>query len=166
MKSNIAYIDNQNLYMATKTNYQPWQVDLKRLRVYLLDRYNCEKALLFMGAYEKNYAKRYDLFESFGYQLMFRMHDEIANSKKKGNVDTDVVFQMMHDFHHDAFEKAVLVSGDGDYFKTVDYLIKQNRFECLALPSHKNASSLYKRITHDYYIYLDDGSYRKKLGMR
>ena len=166
MKSNIAYIDNQNLYMATKDSPEPWRIDLARFKVYLKDRYNCDEALLFMGAYDKEYESTYKLFSSFGYKLMFRLHDEVAHSKKKGNVDTDVVFQMMHDFHHDAFEKAVLVSGDGDYFKTVDYLIKQNRFECLALPSHKNASSLYKRITHDYYIYLDDGSYRKKLGMR
>ena len=163
MKGNIAYIDNQNLYMATKTSLEPWRVDLKRFKVYLNDRYNCEEALLFMGAYEKEYDSRYELFESFGYTLMFRTHDEVANSKKKGNVDTDVVFQMMHDFHHEDFDKAVLVSGDGDYYKTVEYLISQNKFECLILPSHKNASSLYKRITHDYYVYLDDLSYRKKL---
>ena len=152
--------------MATKTNYQPWQVDLKRLRVYLHDRYNCEKALLFMGAYEKNYAKRYDLFESFGYQLMFRMHDEIANSKKKGNVDTDVVFQMMHDFHHDAFEKAVLVSGDGDYFKTVNYLVEQGKFERVMLPSHKNASSLYRKLRSRYYIFLDDKAFKDKFRLK
>lgn len=162
MKNNIAYIDNQNLYMATRTSPSPWIIDLKRFKVYLKDRYNCDKAMLFMGAYDKAYEKKYNFFKSIGYNLVFRIHDEIAHTKKKGNVDTDIVFQMMHDFHHNIFDKCLLVSGDGDYFKTVDYLIKQAKFERLMLPSHKNASSLYRKLTRKYYIYLDDKTFRDK----
>ena len=162
MKSNIAYIDNQNLYMATKDSPEPWRIDLARFKVYLKDRYNCDEALLFMGAYDEEYERTYKLFGSFGYKLMFRLHDEVAHSKKKGNVDTDVVFQMKHDFHHDAFEKAVLVSGDGDYFKTVNYLVEQGKFERVMLPSHKNASSLYRKLRSRYYIFLDDKAFKDK----
>ena len=90
-----------------------------------------------------------------------------AGSKKKGNVDTDIVFQMMYDsFYKSEIDKAVLVSGDGDYYKTVNHLLNAGKLECLILPSHKNASSLYKKLTHKYYIYLDDLSYRNKLEKR
>ena len=164
--NNYAYIDNQNLYMATKSSPDPWSIDLKRFKVYLKDRYNCTEALLFMGAYEKEYQNTYELFKSFGYKLVFRIHDEIASSKKTGNVDTDVVFQMMHDFHHNIFDKCILVSGDGDYFKTVNYLVEQGKFERLMLPSHKNASSLYRKLTRQYYIYLDDKSFRDKFRLK
>ena len=159
---NYAYIDNQNLYMATKTSDEPWRIDLKRLRVYLTDRYDCEKVFLFMGAFDKKYAAKYEVFKSFGYHLIYRTHDEVVHSKKKGNVDTDIVFQMMHDFHHNLFDKAILISGDGDYFKTVNYLVSQGKFERLMLPSHKNASSLYRKLTRRYYIYLDDKTFRDK----
>ena len=33
--NNYAYIDNQNLYFATKNAPEPWKVDMLRLRVYL-----------------------------------------------------------------------------------------------------------------------------------
>ena len=161
--NNYAYIDNQNLYLATKNAPEPWTVDMLRFRVYLREKYKVERAYLFMGVYDKKYGARYKFYTECGYELMFRAHVPSTGSPKKGNVDTDVIFQMMHDYHHNLFDKCLLVTGDGDYFKTVDYLLKQNRFECLILPSHKNASSLYKKITHDYYIYLDDASYKKKL---
>ena len=161
--NNYAYIDNQNLYLATKFAPEPWLVDMKRFRVYLQEKYKVDLAYLFMGTYDKKLEPRYKCYTENGYNLMFREHLPSVVSSKKGNVDTDVVFQIMHDYHHNLFEKCVLVTGDGDYFKTVNYLLKQSRFECLILPSHKNASSPYKRITHDYYIYLDDASYKKKL---
>ena len=54
------------------------------------------------------------------------------------------------------------ISGDGDYFKTVNYLVSQGKFERLMLQSHKNASSLYRKLTRRYYIYLDDKTFRDK----
>lgn len=42
------------------------------------------------------------------------------------------------------FNKIILVSGDGDYKKVVDYLISKERFEKILFPNRKFASSLYK----------------------
>ena len=161
--NNYAYIDNQNLYLATKNAPEPWTVDMKRFRVYLLEKYKVERAYLFMGAYEDKYMDLYDKYLSFGYELRFRQHSESIKSKKKGNVDTDVVFQMLFDsFYEDEFEKIILVSGDGDYFKTVQHLAKIGKLEKVLLPSHKNASSLYKRLTREMYLYLDNPKLNKK----
>ena len=57
----------------------------------------------------------------------------------------------------------LLVSGDGDYKKLVDYLLKQNRFLKILLPNKKFASSLYKRLGSEYYDYLDNISIQAKI---
>ena len=51
--------------------------------------------------------------------------------------------------------KIVLVSGDGDYKKVVDYLIKKNKFEKILFPNMKFASSLYKKLGNQYFVSLD-----------
>ncbi|MEN9582444.1 MAG: hypothetical protein RL641_398, partial [Candidatus Parcubacteria bacterium] len=43
---------------------------------------------------------------------------------KKGNVDTDIVFEIMKNLiDNQNFDKIVVVSNDGDYKKVIDYLI-------------------------------------------
>jgi hypothetical protein len=43
---NIAYIDGQNLHLGTKAKRR--QVDFKRFRIYLKDKYKVEEAYYFM----------------------------------------------------------------------------------------------------------------------
>ncbi len=86
-------------------------------------------------------------------------------SKKKGNVDTEIIFSVMKRMYtQESFDKIVLVSGDGDYKMLVDFLIEENRFEKILLPNWKNASSLYKRIAHQYFDNLSKGDIRVKIG--
>ena len=54
------------------------------------------------------------------------------------------------------FDKIVLVSGDGDYKKVVDYLIKKDKFRKILFPNKKFASSLYKNLTVAFYDYLNN----------
>lgn len=67
---------------------------------------------------------------------------------KKGNVDSDIVFEAMRRLLDEPseFEKIILVSGDGDYKKLVDYLVKKNRFLKILFPNKKFASSLYNKL--------------------
>lgn len=161
---NFAYIDNQNLYMATQRADDPWDIDMRRFRVYLKEKYNVVKAYLFMGAFELSHQEMYSRFNDYGYALVFREHSENLRGKKKGNVDVDVVFEMMRDnFTNAQMRKIILVSGDGDYFRTVEYLLKVNKFERILLPSHKNASSLYKRLPGRHKVYIDDIGVKEKI---
>ena len=165
--NNYAYIDNQNLYLATKNASEPWTIDMRRFRVYLKEKYKVGRAYLFMGAHDKKYKKRYNMYFDFGYELMFRQHIGTLLSIKKGNVDTDVVFQMMYDsFYDKQVDKMVLVSGDGDYFKTVKHLIEVNKLERVLLPSRKNASSLYKTIAENKKALLDKSNVKRRIQKR
>lgn len=168
LTGNFAYIDNQNLYMATTRNGEdPWNVDMRRLRVYLKEKYRVIRAYLFMGAFEYERTDLYERFQKYGYILVFREHGEKLMGRKKGNVDVDIVFEMMRDnFTSAQMEKAVLVSGDGDYFRTVSYLNDNGKLACVILPSHKSASSLYKRLTDEKRVFFDSEAIKRKIGQR
>lgn len=99
---------------------------------------------------------------------MFREHAESSLSHKKGNVDTDIVFAIMKKLvEREKFDKVILVSGDGDYWRMVDYLIKKQKFEKLLVPNKHALSSLYRLRTPDVYrSYLDDPAMKKKLAFK
>ena len=63
----------------------------------------------------------------------------------------------------DDFGKILLVSGDGDYKKLVDYLIKKERFEKILFPNRQFASSLYRRLAPQYYDYLEASAIKAKI---
>ncbi len=78
-------------------------------------------------------------------------------SEKKGNVDTDIVFEIMKNLlDNKNFDKIVLVSGDGDYKKLVKYLIQKERFRKILFPNKKFASSLYNELGSEYFDYLEN----------
>lgn len=167
LNGNFAYIDNQNMYMATHKGEHPWDIDMRKLRVYLEEKYNVIQAYLFMGAFDLQRQNLYMMLQQCGYILVFREHGIGLKGRKKGNVDVDIVFQMMRDAYESAqIEKVVLLSGDGDYFRTVEHLIGMGKFEKLLVPSHKNASSLYKKLGDGAIAYLDDASMKKKIGKK
>lgn len=162
--NNIAYIDGQNLIYGTTHSVNPWNIDLKRFRVYLHDKYHINEAYYFIGSYDAKHQELYNQIQKSGYILIFREHSDSAISKKKGNVDTDIVFMIMKELiENDSFDKIVLVSGDGDYWRMVDYLIKKEKFEKLLAPSQKGMSSLYRRISDNYRSFLDQKEIRNKI---
>ena len=83
--------------------------------------------------------------------------------KKKGNVDVDIVFEIMRRLiDEDDFEKIVLVTGDGDYIRMVKYLIEKNKFEKILFPN-KHFSSLYNPIAYHHGINLSLAHIRQKI---
>lgn len=161
--NNQAFIDGQNLYMNTKNN--DWAVDLKKFRVYLKDHYGVVKAYYFLGAVNEENQDLYESIQEAGYILIFREHSQSMIGKKKGNVDTDIVFMIMAKIaDREDFGQVVLVSGDGDYFKMVRYLINNNRFRKLLSPNRHSTSSLYRVYTPKYVDFLDNGGLKGKIG--
>jgi uncharacterized LabA/DUF88 family protein len=89
------------------------------------------------------------------------------SSVKKGNVDTDIVFEIMRKLaDREKFDQVVLVSGDGDYFRMVDYLIKKSKFLRMLAPNERNMSSLYKSLPPTYYAFLNRPEIGAKIGAK
>lgn len=166
---NIAYVDGQNLYMGTTKRDPMWRVDLARFRVYLERKYKVKKAYYYLGyVQEGESAERlYEEVQTAGFILVFRQHTGTMLGKKKGNVDSDIIFSVMKRLYkQEKFDKIVLVSGDGDYKMLVDFLIEEGRLEKVLFPKQRYASSLYKSITRQYFDDLSKEDIRTKVGKR
>lgn len=123
---NQAFIDGQNLKISTMNAKPAWTVDLRRFRIFLSEKYQVKDAYCFIGSFDSKNQELYNVLQKYWYIIIFREHASGALSAKKGNVDTDIVFAVMKKLvEREKFNQVVLVFGDGDYWRMVDYLIKK-----------------------------------------
>lgn len=163
-ENNLAFVDGQNLYMGTQSDNPVWKVDLAKFREYLSKKYNVQKAYYYLGCVDEKYQDLYEEIQSADFILVFRKHNTAMLGMKKGNVDSDIIFNIMKRLYKkEPFDKIVLVSGDGDYKMLVDFLIEENRFEKILFPNKKFASSLYKKLSNKYYDYLGNEQVKAKI---
>lgn len=161
---NIAFIDAQNLQLGTTKSTSSWKVDLFKFRIYLKEKYDIQKAYYFIGFMDENNQDLYSRIQESGFIIIFRSHSHNLISNKKENVDTDIVFSIMREYHENQnIGKIYLVSGDGDYFKTIKYLHDNNKLGKILFPSREKASSLYKKLTGSHFDYLDKADVKKKI---
>jgi uncharacterized LabA/DUF88 family protein len=162
--NNLAFIDAQNLHLGTLRSNEPWKVDFYKFRRYLTEKYNVSEAYFFLGAVDETNEAMYNAIQKAGFILQFREHNQSMRGKKKGNVDTDIVFSIMEKLYKKEIpNKIVLVSGDGDYFRLVKFLADENRLEKILFPSEKRRSSLYRVIPNKYKSGLDRNDVKAKI---
>ena len=143
-KNNFAFIDSQNLNLAIKE--QGWKLDFKRFRVYLNDKYTVTKAFIFIGFVPTNQSL-YTSLQEYGYILIFKPTLELPSGKVKGNIDAELVLHTMIEFNN--YEKAVIVTGDGDFHCLIEYFKKQAKLEKLVVPDRHKYSSLLRKFAGD-----------------
>jgi len=147
--SNFAFIDSQNLNLAIKN--QGWTLDFVRFRIYLQDKFNITRAFLFLG-YVDSYQDLYTSLQEAGFILIFKPTLKLPNGKVKGNVDAELVLHTMIEFNN--FNKAVIVTGDGDFHCLVNYLIKKEKLLKLIIPNRCNYSALLRKF-RKYMMFMD-----------
>ncbi|MEI6659958.1 MAG: NYN domain-containing protein [bacterium] len=163
-ENNLAFIDGQNLHLGTTLSEKPWKVNLARFKIYLDKKYGVTEAYYFLGYVQEVNQEIYSEIQKAGFILVFKQHNPAMLGKKKGNVDTDIVFEMMKRLYRkNDFNKIVLVSGDGDYKSVVDFLIEENKLEKVLFPNKKFASSLYKKLGSNFFDFLDSKDVKGKI---
>ena len=156
MGSNYAFIDSQNLNLSIER--LGWKLDFGRFRVYLREKYGVERAYLFIG-FVGQYGDLYRSLQEKGYILVFKPTLKYKDGKTKGNCDAELVLQSMIDIN--SYEKAVLVTGDGDFHCLARYLVQQNKLEKLLIPDQGRYSALLKSFPSQYLAFVSD--LRKRL---
>ncbi|MFH1029690.1 MAG: NYN domain-containing protein [bacterium] len=155
---NYAFVDSQNLNLAIRRC--GWKLDFARFFRYLKDKYNVEKAFLFIGYLPGNEAL-YTYLQKAGYIVIFKptlvsKNDDVPT---KGNVDAELVLHTMIEYNN--YEKAIIVSGDGDFYCLIEYLEKNNKLAQVVIPNRRKYSALLRKF-RGYFIYID--KLDKKLG--
>lgn len=138
-----AFIDSQNLNLGVKS--QGWVLDFAKFRVYLQEKYKVNKAFLFIGFIPKN-RQLYAFLEKSGYKLVYKPVVESNKKSKsvKGNIDAELVLHTMIEFPN--YHKAIIVSGDGDFYCLAEYLEKKNKLGKI-IASNKHYSSLLRKFS-------------------
>ncbi|MFH1145359.1 MAG: NYN domain-containing protein [bacterium] len=145
-----AFIDSQNVNLAIRD--AGWILDFLKLRMYLAKKYGVTKAFLFIG-YVPKYRNLYQFLRQAGYTIVFKPTVLLGKDKAKGNVDAELVLHAMIEYLN--YKRAIIISGDGDFYCLVDYLRQQNKLLRLIIPNRYKYSSLFRRHNFDL-VYLTD----------
>ncbi len=148
---NYAFIDGQNLHMGIRD--LGWKIDYKKFRIYLKEHHDVEKAYMFMG-YKPVEQQLYNFLQEVGYILVFKPILELKDGKVKGNCDAELVLQAMIEFQN--YEKAVIITGDGDFYCLIKYLQEKGKLLTILAPSAKNCSSLIRKIVQGNLSLVSD----------
>jgi len=139
LENNYAFIDIQNLNLAIKSC--GWRLDFRKFRVFLKEKYSVCCAYVFTGYLEEN-EDIYHLLHNAGYVCVFKPVMFTNQGVVKGNCDGELILQAMIDYVN--YDKAVVVTGDGDFYCLVKYLVKQNKLKVLFVPNRRSYSALLK----------------------
>ncbi|MDP3974387.1 MAG: NYN domain-containing protein [bacterium] len=151
MESKIyAFIDSQNLNLSIRNNivrhkkriYTGWQLDFTRFFIYIQAKYKVSKSFLFIG-YRKEYKTLYDHLSKAGYTIIFKPTLD-ARGKTKGNVDAELVLHTVDMIKQ--YDKAIIVTGDGDFHCLAKYLIKKKKLYKILIPNQFSYSSLLREF--------------------
>jgi uncharacterized LabA/DUF88 family protein len=173
-KPNVyAFIDSQNLNVGTQKF--GWKMNWVKFRQFLEKEYGVTKAFMFIGYIPEN-ESLYEQMHEAGYMVVLKPTFDMTrprpeqiegagNEKEeerhiKGNVDAELVLWAMKEMSN--YQKAIIVSGDGDFYSLVEYLEGKGRLLNLLTPSG-HYSQLYNRY-ENYVVRLD--KFRKQLEYR
>ena len=153
VKGNYAFIDSQNLNLGVlndvvgkngKNIYSGQKLDYAKFRNYLRERYGVKEAYLFIGMIPGS-DSLYTYLQKCGYTLIFKQvawyYDEDGQIIVKGNVDTDIVLYAAAKMV-DEYNKAIFVSGDGDFMSLYLHLESLNKLGNIFVPNRYRYSKL------------------------
>lgn len=168
LPTTYAFIDSQNLNLGTQR--MGWKLDWRKFRQFLKDKYGVTQAYMFIGYMSENEAL-YEYMHELGFLVVLKptvdvsashgtpdklhvapeipdKNDPIAVKKEedkekstvKGNVDAELVLYAMKELPH--YQKAIIVSGDGDFFSLAEYLEEQGKLANILTPNWQYSSLL------------------------
>jgi uncharacterized LabA/DUF88 family protein len=151
-ENNFAFIDSQNVYLSVKN--QGWKIDFAKFRKYLKEKHGVALAYLFVGYVEEN-QQMYKQLKKDGYVLIFKPTLVYRDRFRKGNCDAELVLHTMIEYFR--YNKAILVSGDGDFYCLAKYLRDNKKLGAVIVPDENRYSALLKKVnlgSEKYLIFL------------
>lgn len=104
----------------------------------------------------------YLMLQRAGFVVVFKEILTTESGEVKGNIDAEMILQAMIDYER--YDKALIVSGDGDFMCLLRYLNQNNKLLGVLAPYEKGLSSLIQKFAGDKVEYLR--SLRKQIEYR
>lgn len=147
-----AFIDSQNLNLGVRS--VGWRIDYRKLRLYLKNKYGVSRAFMFIGLVTDNQSI-YTMLQRAGFILVFKptiRYSKDGNETVKGNVDAELVLHAAA-IEYDNYDKAIIVSCDGDFYCLVEYLEQNNKLLTILVPNRHFSGLL--RNYFNFVVRLD-----------
>lgn len=152
-ENNFAFIDGANLHRGVES--LGWKLDYKRFRVWLSEKYSVSKAYLFLGLIPK-YNDIYTDLQEVGFTLIFKEVVYDGHGQAKGNCDADLVLKTTQEIYENTFDKAIIVSSDGDYAGLVKFLIERGKLGAILSPANIEKCSILLKRTGAPIAHIND----------
>jgi len=143
-----AFIDSQNLNLGVQS--QGWSMDYRKLRLYLKHKYDVSEAYMFIGMVPGN-ETLYKALQKAGFILVFKPTVQYFQDGKqtvKGNVDAELVLHAAA-IEYDNYDKAIIITGDGDFKCLVEFLAERQKLLHLLAPNAK-----YSKLLNTFAAYI------------
>src|SRR3989344_6068253 len=150
-ENNYAFIDSQNLNLGIQK--LGWKLDYQKFKVYLAEKYGVKKAYLFIGFVTLNQSL-YDRLQESGFILKFKPTIPDKDGKIKGSVDADLVLRAIIEIND--YDKAVIVSSDGDFYSLVQHLYENKKLEVVLSPDLEHCSSLLRQTAKERMWFMNN----------
>lgn len=157
--NNYAFVDSNNVYLSIKS--KGWYIEWERFRIYLKEHYHVTTAYLFIGYIEGN-NDVYIRLQKAGFICIFKPILTYKDGTIKGNVDAEMVLHTMIQLPN--FDKAVIVTGDGDFYCLVKYLLEQSKLQTVLVPNRYKYSALLKKFAKKNIAFMND--LKGKIGLK
>lgn len=130
-----------------------WKLDFRKLIAYLKEKYAIKTAYLFIGYLPEN-QRLYSNLQKYGYSLVFKPVMKDESGKPKGNIDADLVLQTM--LNYNKYDRAVIVSSDGDFYSLVEHLYLNKKLKILLSPNKEKCSILLKKKAKEKIDFMNN----------
>lgn len=100
-----------------------------------------------------NYSDLYARMREAGFLVRFK--DVVLNehSSVKGNCDTDLAVRAVRDAYESVFDRAVIVSSDGDFTSLVSFFKENNRLGGVISPNRRCSKLITQQSVPITYLY-------------
>jgi uncharacterized LabA/DUF88 family protein len=170
--NNFAFIDGANLHLTYE--YLDWKLDYQKLRNYLKKKLDVVVAYYFIGKVKENEVI-YTTLESYDYTVKLKdpspymtEEEDCPHCKRviapkmlrhKSDCDSFMTLQVMSDLS--IYDKAVLITSDGDFDNLVKKLLLQDKLRMVFAPCKDGCSWLLRSAAQGRIAFIDD--YRNEL---
>ncbi len=165
--SKIYYFGGIEIYKFPFNYLTRDTVPLNELEEYLTERIatGAPKAIVDPLKHHLQQVHFYQKLEEFGFILILKpvkiYSDSSGNQKRKANCDVEMALYMMRD--SDTFDRAVILSGDGDFLPILKYLREVLKKKVLILSHGARTAKEIKQFAREHFIDLTNNNLREKL---
>jgi len=165
--NNYAFIDGANLHFTYEN--LDWKIDYQKLLNFLRVKFGVNVAYYFIGD-TNDYSEIHRKLDSYGYAIKlkdpspYKTEEEICPyckkmlvpvlNKNKADVDSFMTLTLLSDLEY--FDKAILITSDGDFDELVKKLIRLDKLRMVLAPCRKGSSKLLRKAAFDKIAFIDE----------